>query len=175
MNGVPPTANAAIICHGFGCKFKQTVPFDRAADQKLKRILAGGGKSAKAERAAISRAVVWQERRIGKIVGSTNDVGGLDMHNSGKRGQMDCIDESANTTSLLLYAQSRGFLEHHNVERPTARGFFLDGRYPHASAVISEKKTGKAYVVDSWRLPNAKPPDIILVEQWMKITAADLE
>ena len=80
---------------------------------------------------------------------------------------MDCIDESTNTTSLLLIAQRNKMLRHHRVSAPVARGFFLDGRYPHATATITEKKTATVYAVDSWVHENGKRPDIMPIERWL--------
>ena len=85
---------------------------------------------------------------------------------------MDCIDEATNTTSLLLVAQRRGMLKHHRVTTPVARGFFLDGRYPHATAVVKEKASGRAYAVDSWPKANGAKPDILDLDDWFAASAA---
>mgnify|MGYP006292403543 FL=1 len=112
------------------------------------------------------------EKRVAPTVGSEGDVGGLDLWNAGKRGQMDCIDEAANAASYLLLAEKRGYLRHHTVGRPVARGFFLDGRYPHATAVIREKKTGEAFAVDSWREANGAPPVVMPLSEWFEESRA---
>lgn len=165
--GVAPKTSRIYICHGFGCTYKTPVDFSAADLKRLKAILARGKASPAAERQAIAKAVAWQERRVAGPVGSGGDVGGFDMQNAGVRGQMDCIDESTNTNSLLLVAQKHGFLTHHRVSSPVARGFFLDGRYPHATATIREKKTGRVYAVDSWPRSNGKPPKISNLDEWM--------
>ncbi|WP_417683924.1 hypothetical protein [Roseibium sp.] len=166
--GVAPTANRIYVCHGFGCAYKTPVDFSQADMAKLKRILAAGAGSPKEERMAIASAVVWQEKRVAGRVGSGNDVGGFDMQNAGVRGQMDCIDESTNTNSLLLVAERSGYLKHHVVASPVARGFFLDGRYPHATATVREKTTGAVYAIDSWPHSNGKPPVISELSVWMQ-------
>ncbi len=166
-NGVAPKADRIYVCHGFGCEYKTPVDFTSRDLRRLRNILSGGRGSPKAERAAISKAVQWQEKRIAGQVGSGGDVGGYDLHNARVRGQMDCIDESTNTTSLLLIAQKHGYLRHHTVASPVARGFFLDGRYPHATASVKEKKTGKVFAVDSWPKSNGKPPVIQPIELWL--------
>ncbi|MDD7908759.1 MULTISPECIES: hypothetical protein [Pseudovibrio] len=176
MNGREPSGNRIYICHGFGCTYKTVVAFSEKDRKALARIFSKGkASSPSAEREALSKAIIWQERRVGRIVGSSKDIGGLDMRNSGVRGQMDCIDEATNTTSLLIYAQEQGFLKHHTVSRPVARGFFLDGRYPHATAVITEKEKGVQWAVDSWRLANAMPPDVMLLEKWFRVRSSELE
>lgn len=168
QQGLIPKKSKIYICHGFGCNLKTPVEFSNKDLKHLRKILAKGAGSASAERDAISRAVQWQERRVGRIVGSDKDVGGLDMQNANVPGQMDCIDESTNTTSLLLVAEENGMLSHHRVGRPVARGFLLDGRYPHATASIIETGTGIAYAVDSWPRANAEKPDIMLLSTWKK-------
>ncbi|WP_430512409.1 hypothetical protein [Pannonibacter phragmitetus] len=99
-------------------------------------------------------------------LGTTPDIGGLDMRNAGVPGQMDCIDEASNTTSLLLYAEREGMLRHHSVVSPVARGFLLDGRYPHATAVLREMRSGQAHAIDSWVHDSGKPPVIQPLESW---------
>lgn len=165
-NGLKPRSDRIYVCHGFGCTYKTPVNFSSKDLKRLRRILAAGSKSPKAELKAISKAVQWEEKRVGPIVGSSNDIGGLDMKNAGVRGQMDCLDEATNTNSLLLIAQKHGMLKHYTVASPVARGFFLDGRYPHATAVVREKKSKKAFAIDSWRTDNGEPPIIQPLDVW---------
>ena len=85
---------------------------------------------------------------------------------AGQYGQMDCLDETANTTSLLVELDTRGLLAHHHVARPESRGFFFDGRYPHFTAVIVEGKAGIEWAVDPWRHAPGQRPDILPLSQW---------
>jgi hypothetical protein len=85
---------------------------------------------------------------------------------SGVPGQMDCLDETANTTSLLLVLQEQGLLTYHKVEPPESRGFFLDGRYPHFTAIIADKRTGEEWAVDPWRRAPGQIPEILPLIQW---------
>ena len=50
----------------------------------------------------------------------------------------------------------------------SSRGLFVDGRYPHATAVIKDKETGEIFAVDSWFEPGGGPPDIMLLSEWKK-------
>lgn len=163
----PPTSNTIYICHAFGCAHVTPVRYDAASIAALRHILARGAASAKAERHAVSEAVQWNERHVGKIVGSDKDKGGLDLVDGGVPGQMDCLDEATNTTSLLLFAETHGMLRYHTVASPVARGFFLDGRYPHATAVLRETASGAYYAVDSWPRANGERPDIMPLPKWM--------
>lgn len=153
------------ICHGFGCHFRSGLDLGVADGKRLSRIMAAGVSSPKAERAAVSRAVRYYEDRAARAVG-VRDRGKSDASQFGRRGQMDCIDESTNTRSLLLYLEKRGLLKHHTVDRNVTRGFLVDGRYPHSTAVLREK-SGKKWTVDSWYEPTGGPPDILPLSEWM--------
>jgi hypothetical protein len=85
---------------------------------------------------------------------------------SGQHGQMDCLDETANTTSLLVELDRQGLLAYHQVARPQSRGIFFDGRYPHFTAVIAEVKSGIEWAVDPWRHAPGQKPDILPLSQW---------
>jgi hypothetical protein len=82
-----------------------------------------------------------------------------------ERGQMDCVDESTNTRALLLYLAERGLLKFHKVGRNVSRGFFVDGRYPHFTAIVVDPG-GTRWVVDPWYAPLGGAPDIFPYEQW---------
>ena len=164
--GVAPTSDRVYICHGFGCYWRTPFTYSARDLGELRRILARGEKSPAAERKAMARAVQWSERRVAKTVGSANDIGGLDLYNARVRGQMDCIDEATNTTSLLRVAEKHGWLKYHRVTSPVSRGFFLDGRYPHATAVVAEKAGGKTFAIDSWPHPNGALPDVMTLDAW---------
>lgn len=168
--GVPPHGtNRIVVCHGFGCHLKTAVGLS-GVDLATMRRKIGPARTAREERAGIARMIAWAEVRVAREVGSANDVGGLDLANAGVAGQMDCIDEAANTTSYLLVAQKAGLLRHHGVGRPVARGYFLDGRYPHATAVIVAD--GTPWAVDSWPNANGAKPDIMPLATWYATSPA---
>lgn len=167
---VMPRGNHVAVCHAFGCQLKTSVAFSGADISRMRRLLRGA-RSAKAERRAIAKMVAWAERRVAPRVGSRDDVGGLDIHNAGKPGQMDCIDEAANTTSYLMVAAHNGLLRHHRVASPVARGYFLDGRYPHATAVVVDR-AGTPFAVDSWPDPNGARPQVMPLRAWFDASPA---
>jgi len=161
-----PIGNKIYICHAFTCALTTPVVLSEA---EFGRISAPFGKDIKTpaeERAAVSDAVQIFERIIGKRVGTSNDRGGLDI-GGGDPSQMDCIDEATNTTSLLLMLSENGVLKLHEIARPVARGFFLDGRYPHATAVLREKGSKNSWAIDSWQTANAEPPVIQDLNVWI--------
>jgi hypothetical protein len=153
------------VCHGFDCYFKTRLDITAADARRFSQIMASGAASPQAERAAISKAVQYFETRAGQAVGVRDDPKSS-FGKSGQKGQMDCIDESTNTRSLLRYLAKRGLLRHHTVESNVSRGFFIDGRYPHSTAVILEKG-GVKWAVDSWYAPMGGAPDIIPLSDWL--------
>ena len=83
---------------------------------------------------------------------------------------MDCLDTTANTISLLLLLQDEGLLTHHRVDGPQSRGIFLDGRYPHFSAVIRQNGSDARWAVDPWTRAPGGTPDIVPLAAWQQAT-----
>ncbi|MBL4875482.1 MAG: hypothetical protein JKY10_03170 [Cohaesibacteraceae bacterium] len=102
-----PSTNRIRICHGFDCHYQEPLIIDDGSIAKLGEIIAEGSGSAAEERQALAKAVQWFEILVGPIVGSDKDIGGFVGDASGERGQMDCIDEATNTTSLFLLAEKK--------------------------------------------------------------------
>jgi hypothetical protein len=158
------TATQLAVCHGFDCRNRTTLALSSADAGRFSAIMARGKTSAQAERQAISSAVSYFEKRSGDAIG-IRDTAKSTIAQSGRRGQMDCIDESTNTRTLLLYLQGRGLIRHHSVQSNVSRGFFADGRYPHSTAVVREK-SGTTWAVDSWYEPMGGSPDIMPLDEW---------
>jgi hypothetical protein len=154
------------VCHGFGCHFKSELDFGAADARRLSSIMTAGASSARAERAAVSKAVRYYEKRAAEVIGIP-DQPKSNASQYHRRGQMDCVDESTNTRSLLLYLERRGLLKHHTVDRNVTRGFLIDGRYPHATAVLRDA-SGEKWAIDSWYEPAGGPPDVRPLSEWVK-------
>lgn len=161
-----PASGRIDICHGYGCAFRSRLDLGPGDAGRLASIMAAGKASPKAERAAIARAVSYFEKRAQQVTG-VRDQPRSEFGASKVRGQMDCVDESTNTDALLRYLQARGLLKHHKVDRRTSRGFLLDGRYPHWTAVV-RAPDGTRWVVDSWYAPMGGAPDIFPLGEWKK-------
>jgi hypothetical protein len=165
----PPTRHGLIVCHGFGCKFRSSVGLTAADHRALAAILQSGRASADAERQAVARAALWFDRRIGPVTGTVNHVARANWRYSGDPHQFDCIDTSRNTTSLLLVIDELGLLRHHVVREPHARGRGFDGRPPHATAVLSERISGRRWSVDSWTRAYGQAPEIMPLDRWVEL------
>jgi hypothetical protein len=162
-----PTPDAVFVCHGFGCKYRTEVDLTASDHAKLAQLLAAGQASAAAERRAVAEAGAWFDRRVGPVAGTTNHVvrAGVE-HMFNTTGQFDCIDSSRNTTSLLLLLDQLKLLRYHDVDVPVARGLLINGQYPHATAVLTEKSTGIKWSVDSWTVGYGQDLEIMPLERW---------
>jgi hypothetical protein len=163
---VPATTLETIqICHGYGCAYRSRLVLTAADGARFRAIMSAGAGSPRAERAALSKAVSYYEKRAGQATGFRDKP--RTQIGKPERGQMDCVDEATNTRNLLLYLAKRGLLRHHSVERNVSRGFFLDNRYPHFTAVVSDP-AGVRWVVDSWYGSTGAAPDIMPYETWKR-------
>lgn len=153
------------VCSGFDCNYKTRLDLGEAENDRFARIMAGGESSPEAERAAVAKAVSYYEELGATAIGA-RDHAKSDITQSRVKGQMDCIDESTNTRSLLRYLAARGMLRHHRVERNVSRGFLLDGRYPHSTAVLRDPQ-GRRWAIDSWYEPTGGAPDVMPLDEWM--------
>ncbi|MDI6025860.1 hypothetical protein QBK99_06625 [Corticibacterium sp. UT-5YL-CI-8] len=171
LSGVAQSAHAQAVsvrvlevCHGYGCAFRSKLSPTSANTASFVTIMAKGRASPAAERAAVAKAVQHYETLALKVTGVRDDAKSK-FAASRIHGQMDCIDESGNTRGLLLYLQARGLLRHHSVAANTSRGFLLDGRYPHWTAVLRER-SGANWSVDSWVEPMGGRPEIVPLQDW---------
>ncbi|WP_143534712.1 hypothetical protein [Notoacmeibacter marinus] len=161
------------ICSGYGCTFKDGFAPGAADRSRLKAIMARGAASPKAERRAIRRAIALMERSAQQQSRFDIDVPLSLQRHANRRGQMDCFDESTNTRTYLRWLHKAGMMRHHRPSRTIAqRGYLLDGRYPHKTAVIQDDN-GLAWAVDSWRGRNGQPPEIMPISRWENSSSSD--
>lgn len=164
----PPNASAMTVCYGFVCRRRATLDFTAADRKQLAQILAAGKASATAERAAVQKAVVWFDRRVGPMIGTTTRVAHADIRTGADASNFDCWDSTRNTSSFLLVLQEWGLLKHHTVGNPRYRGNILALQLPHNTAVLAEKESGIEWAVDMWTTKYLQPPDVMLVEKWLR-------
>ena len=86
------------------------------------------------------------------MTGTSTDKGG-NWAGWGLPGQMDCIDESTNTTIYLRMLQKDGLLRWHQAGDRATR--WTPFTWPHTTAVIEERDSLLRWAVDSWFLDNA--------------------
>ena len=163
----PPSAKSMTVCYGFVCRRREILDFTPGDRNTLTQILAAGRASAVAERAAVQKAVIWFDRRMGPLLGTDKRVAKADFRYFDDKHNYDCWDTTRNTTSLLLVVQQWGLLKHHVVGNPHYRGNALVLQTPHNTAVLVERATKVEWVVDMWPRGYSQPPDVMTVEKWV--------
>jgi predicted outer membrane lipoprotein len=164
----PPSANSMTVCYGFVCRRREILDFTTADRNALTQIMAAGRGSAAAERAAVQKVVVWFDRRMGPILGTSKRVAKADFRYFDDKHNYDCWDTTRNTTSLLLVLREWGLLKHHAIGDPHYRGNTLVLQTPHNTAVLVERATKVEWVVDLWPRGYLQPPDVMTVQKWVK-------
>jgi hypothetical protein len=164
----PPSAQRMTVCYGFVCRRRETLDFTSGDRAALTQILSAGRASAVAERAAVQKAVIWFDRRMGPLLGTDKRVARADFRYFDDKHNYDCWDTTRNTTSLLLVLQQWGLLKYHVVGDPHYRGNTLVLQTPHNTAVLVERATRVEWVVDMWPRGYLQPPDVMTVEKWAK-------
>ena len=168
VSNYPPSANSMTVCYGFVCRRREILEFTAADRKALTQIMAAGRASAAAERAAVQKVVVWFDRRMGPILGTTRRVAKADFRYFDDKHNYDCWDTTRNTTSLLLVLREWGLLKHHAIGDPHYRGNTLVLQTPHNTAVLVERATKVEWVVDLWPRGYLQPPDVMTVQKWVK-------
>jgi hypothetical protein len=164
----PPSAKSMTVCYGFVCRRREILDFTPGDRNTLTQILAAGRTSAAAERAAVQKAVIWFDRRMGPVIGTDKRVANADIRALDDKHNFDCWDTTRNTTSLLLVLQEWGLFRYHVVGDPHYRGNPLVLQLPHNTAVLVERATKVEWVVDMWPRSYSQPPDVMTLEKWVK-------
>ena len=164
----PPSATSMTVCYGFVCRRRHILDFTAGDRAALSAIMSAGRANAAAERAAVQKAVVWFDRRMGPILGTDRRVAKADFRHRDDARNFDCWDTTRNTTSLLLVLQQWGLLKFHSVGDPKYRGNALVLQTPHNTAVLLERATRVEWVVDLWTRGYLQPPDVMTVARWVE-------
>ncbi len=159
-----PTPERFSICYGHTCRYTVDVSLSDEEWILVKDLFSNSDSNSVKEREQIQNAIALLESLVGEKTNTSDDMGG-NFAGLGLQGQMDCIDESTNTTVYLTMLQEEGLLKWHQVNRRKNRGIF-SLQVPHFTAVINETDGNRDYAVDSWFLDNGHPPFIIPLNKW---------
>ncbi len=160
-----PADSTFTHCSQYGCKRLTPLSLSPQDWADIETAFGPPALSADEERNKIKQTIGYFERLIGPRTGTETDVAGT-FRRIGD-GQLDCVDESTNTTSYLLLLQERGLLNFHTVSSPDTRFPIIHaGRWPHQTAVMIENESKIPYAVDSWFYDNGKPAEIVTLESW---------
>ncbi len=155
------------MCHNQGCKTVEQLSLSNTEWQKIQAHFLPEAETPEAERLQIADAIAEFEQIVGIKTDTTHDKAGL-FESMGSYGQLDCIDESTNTTTYLLILHKQGLLKWHEPMDHVTRGFFIFG-WPHSSGAMREVlplNMGAEFAVDSWFEDNGVRPHIISLSLW---------
>jgi hypothetical protein len=153
------------VCTDFHCDRTVPATLTAAQWQQVRALFRAPSNTPAQERAAIRGAIALLEELTGRSTGTWRDRGRNDLLD-GRRGQLDCIAESKNTTTYLRLLERAGLLRWHRVEHRALRRRWLVSN--HWSAVIREYPGEARFAVDSWYRDNGDPPCIQPLAQWRK-------
>jgi hypothetical protein len=152
------------VCHGYGCRERSPASLAPGEWAQVTALLRPTPADPAAERAALARALGRMETLVGARTGTAGDVGGT-FTGFGLQGQLDCTDEATNTATYLRLFAAAGLVRHHEVDARVTRGWFLFG-WPHVSATVRERGSGRVYAMDTWFHPNGHPAEVVPLEAW---------
>ena len=156
----------ARVCYDFSCKTSVVVRFSEQDWNKVVGLFYLNSDAIE-ERQRIREAVATLESIVGTYTPTHRDVGkNWPPQSNGheiESGQMDCIDESINTTTYLKLLESEGLLKYHLVRKRAYRQSIWN---QHWAAQIVETSNGQHYVIDSWFKDNGELPILTTSEIW---------
>jgi len=157
---------AITVCYDFSCKNMQLVRLNKSHWERVAGLFYLNG-SAQEERQRIKQAIAMLESIVGQYAPTYRDVGmnwPYENEELGNMpGQMDCIDESINTTTYLRLMETHGLIKYHKVLGRAYRKTLFN---QHWAAEIVEMLDGQVYVVDSWFKDNGELPYLVKSEVW---------
>jgi hypothetical protein len=159
-----PEPSKFSICYGHTCRYYAFSNLTTAEWSSVRSIFDHSEVSPEMEREQIRDAIALLETIVGEKTNTANDKG-ENFPGLGLRGQMDCVDESTNTTVYLTMLQNDNLLKWHTVDHRINRGI-LTLQFPHFTAVVHEKEKNIKFAVDSWFLDNGQPPYILPLDIW---------
>lgn len=165
-NQDPAAVESFTLCHGYSCTSKTPTGFTAVEWKQVGSLFSNPAKTPEDERSRIGQALALMERQIGAKTRTDEDDGAAVTRRTSTH-QLDCIDETINTTHYVGFLQKAGWLKFHEITDPTHRGYFIDGRWPHNTAVIREKDTGVLWAVDSFYRANGEEPYILPRADWL--------
>ena len=155
------------VCMNLSCRDKQIISISREEWDSIANWLRQPVSDAEGERLNIKKAIGWMEVIVGRHTPTHRDVGGdladLDVEFP---GQLDCIDESLNTTTYLTLFEQNDLLKYHKVVDRAYRRAILD---QHWAGQIEVLDSGERWVIDSWFQNNGYLPYVQKNEEWENI------
>jgi hypothetical protein len=159
-----PTPTKYNVCHGNSCRLRTEVSLSPAEWAQVRALFDPAPKDAAAERHQIALATGLLEVFTGRQAGTLEDAPGMGVHWN-PDGQLDCIDESTNSTAYMRMMSADGLIRFHDIGLPANR-FVITAWGPSNTATIKERATGKVFAVDSYFRANGEPADVLPLDIW---------
>jgi hypothetical protein len=161
-----PVPSRFSVCYQHTCTMIDHVGLSHPQWQGVRERFSPAAANAEQERRQIASAIAYLEIEVGGKINSLDDRGGnLEGVFKAKGNQLDCIDESTNSTTYMTMMERDGLLKFHSVQPRATRGFFIMG-WPHSTAVIKDNATDRRWAVDSWFFDNGTEPTIVMLKKW---------
>ena len=160
-----PQPRAFSVCYKHSCNQVDVIGLTDAQWQGVRALFPQPAESPQQERERIAQAVAYLEREVGPLINAEHDKRGNIEGFLGDSNQLDCIDESSNSTTYLTMLEQDGLLHWYQTDRRVTRGFIIFG-WPHTTATIRDRNSGERWAVDSWFHDNGHPPEILPLAKW---------
>lgn len=158
---------AFTMCAEHGCNKRVPIHFNQAQWQQIRDAFQPPATDAAAERQQIASAIARMEILVAATANTGHDKGGDFNGILAPGSQLDCVDESVNTTTYLSLFELQGLLHWHKVLPRLSRGYLFFGGWPHFTAVVETlSEPHQRWVVDSWFRDNGVPPDVLQAAKW---------
>jgi hypothetical protein len=159
-----PTPASFKACYGNSCRLHSRVTLVPDQWQQVRAVFEPAPADALAERQAVARAIGVLERFTGEQTGTSEDAPGMGVHLN-PDGQLDCIDESTNSTSYLRMMAKDGLIRFHTIGFPAHR-FVISAWGPSNTATMTDTATHKRYAVESYFRENGQPAYVMPLDIW---------
>ncbi len=156
-----PSVTAMTYCSSHDCLERTDLSLSEEEWGAISQTLSTPPQTSAEERVALSKAVAFYEKIAAAKAGTSGDRARTGLNNN---RQLDCIDESLNTTTLLLLLKDKGLIRYHSLSGTEGRGSSFD--WPHFATSLKEKQSGDIYILDSWFRDNGQPADVLPLAVW---------
>ena len=161
-----PTPASYRVCFGNSCRLHDKVSLTPEQWQQVRAVFDPPPADALAERQTVALAIAVLERFTGEQTGTSDDAPGMGVHLN-PDGQLDCIDESTNSTAYLRMMAADGLIQFHDIGFPAHR-FVLSAWGPSNTATMRENATSKRYAVESYFRENGEPAYVMPLDVWIE-------
>ena len=157
------------LCFNWSCATRQRMTFTAAQMGQVVRQMQLCPSDGLHERLQRMRIGIWQMEALAQIHQPllANDEG-INHHEEGRPGRMDCIDNASNTTTYLQVLSDLGWLPGWTIAEPQVRDQFWFS--VHWSAVVVDARapasSREPWVVDSWFRSNGNLPFVMPLADW---------